>query len=227
MEVSDPDLFCVWTWYPDLFCHCFQGDQKWLAQAMNIASRAFAVLLPKPVAAHFFLFRRELPSKTKLSMVAVIFRSNSMSSSSKTKVGCFVFVSSCFVFCLCFILPLEPFFYHLPPWYSQTKYTFLSAQAHEAIQKNDTGKQRKQTKKTCDLSLRRVCLCQHTCRCRTPRLCFSGGGTFPRINLRPCERDLRIDVQYVWAPQNGSFRKRILLKMHTCALSLGLLWLAL
>ena len=34
------------------------------------------------VAAHFFLFRRELPSKTKRRMVAVVFRSNSTSSSS-------------------------------------------------------------------------------------------------------------------------------------------------
>ena len=51
--------------YPDLFCHCFQEDQKWLAQD---TSRACAVSLPKPVAAHFFLFRRELPSKTKRRM---------------------------------------------------------------------------------------------------------------------------------------------------------------
>ena len=92
-EVSDRDLFCVWTWYPDLFCHCFQGDQKWRAQAMNIASRAFAVSLPKPVAAHFFLFRRELPSNTKRRMVVVVFRSNSTSSPSSTKVRCFVFIS--------------------------------------------------------------------------------------------------------------------------------------
>ena len=50
----------------------------------------------------------------------------------------------CFVFCLCFILPLEPFFYHLPPWYV---HSFLGGQARDAVQKNDTRKQRKQTKK--------------------------------------------------------------------------------
>ena len=83
---------------------------------MNIASRAFAVSLPKPVAAHFFLFRREcvaFESKAKdgccclqkqLYLVAFL-----------DEVGCFVFALFCFVFCLCFILPLEPFFYHLLP----------------------------------------------------------------------------------------------------------------
>ena len=72
---------------------------------MNIASRAFAVSLPKPAAAHFFLFGRELPSKTKRRMVAVVFKSNSTLSSSQTKVGCFVFVSFCFVFvCVSFRL---------------------------------------------------------------------------------------------------------------------------
>ena len=72
---------------------------------MNIASRAFAVSLPKPVADYFFLFRRELPPKTKRRMVAVVFRSNSPSSPFKTKVGCFFlfhFASSfvCVSFCL-------------------------------------------------------------------------------------------------------------------------------
>ena len=197
---------------------------------MNIASRAFAVSLPKPVAAHFFLFRRELSSKIKRRMVAVVFRSNPTSSSSQTNVGCFVFVSFCFIFlfvsfgfnfCLCFILPLKPFFYHLPPWFATYVHSFLGAQAREAIQKNDTGKQRKQTKK-CDLSSRRVLLCQQTCR--TQRPWFSGGGPFPRINQRPCERGLRIDVglRCVWTPQNGPFRKRIFLKTYTCARSVRL-----
>ena len=37
---------------------------------------------------------------------------------------------------------------------------------------------------------------------------------------RPCEQGLWIDVRYMWTPQNGSFRKRIFLKMYTCARSL-------
>ena len=85
----------MWTRYPDLFHHCFQCDQKRLAQAINNASRAFAVSLPKPAAAHFLLFRRALPSKTKCRVFAVVVRSNSTSSISKTKVG---------FFCFCFIL---------------------------------------------------------------------------------------------------------------------------
>ena len=48
-----------------------------------------------------------------------------------------------------------------------------------------------------------------------------GGGTFPWINPRPCERGLRIDVRYVWTPQNGSFWKRI--RVHV-ALVLPLLF---
>ena len=55
----------------------------------------------------------------------------------------------------------------------------------------------------------------------TQRPWFSGGGTFPWINPRPCERGLRIDVRYVWTPQNGSFRKRIFLKTYPCARSLN------
>ena len=50
---------------PDLFCHCFQGDQKWHAQAMNIASRAFAVSLPKSVAAHFFFVSKGVAFENK------------------------------------------------------------------------------------------------------------------------------------------------------------------
>ena len=72
--------------------------------------------------------------------------------------------------------------------------------------------------KKCNLSWKRVGLCQHICR--TQRPCFSGGDTFPRINPGPCERGIRIDVRYVWTNQNGSFRKRIFLKTYTCARSL-------
>ena len=72
---------------------------------MNIASRAFAVSLPKPVAANFFLFRRELPSNTIRRIVSVLFRSNSTSSSSRRRSGVlfvFHFASSfvCVSFCL-------------------------------------------------------------------------------------------------------------------------------
>ena len=86
-------------------------------------------------------------SKAKHRMVAVVFRSNSTvtSSSSLTKVGCFVFVSFCFVDN--FILPLEPFFYHLLPRSANYVPSFLGAQAREAIQKNDTGKQTETNKK--------------------------------------------------------------------------------
>ena len=64
--------------------------------------------------------------------------------------------------------------------------------------------------------------------CRTQRPWFSGGGTFPRINPRPCERGLRIDLRYVWTPQNGSrsVRKRIFFEMYMCAHSLNLLFVA-
>ena len=48
-----------------IFSATVSKDQNWLAQAINIASRACAVSLPKLVATHLFLFRRELPSKTK------------------------------------------------------------------------------------------------------------------------------------------------------------------
>ena len=140
-EVSDQDLFCVWTWYPDLFCHCFQGGQNWLAKAMNIASRAFAVSLPKPVAAHFFLFRKQNVGWLPLSSEATLPRRLLW-----RRLGVlfsFHFASSI----LCFILPLEPFFYHLPPRFTNYVPSFLGAQAREAIQKNDTGKQREQTKK--------------------------------------------------------------------------------
>ena len=85
------------------FLPLFPRRSKMACPSDDYASCAFAVSFPKPVAAHFFLFRRELPSKTKRSMVAVVVRSNSTSSSTWTKVGCFVFVSYCFVFCLCFI----------------------------------------------------------------------------------------------------------------------------
>ena len=38
---------------------------------------------------------------------------------------------------------------------------------------------------------------------------------------RPCERGLRIDVRYVWTPQNGSFRKRIFWKRIRVHIALG------
>ena len=53
---------------------------------------------------------------------------------------------------------------------------------------------------------------QHTCRTQSPW--FSGGGTFPGIYPRPCERGLRIDVRHVWTLQNGSFLKQIFLKTY-------------
>ena len=54
-------------------------------------------LIAETGSSSFLFFRRELPSKTKRKMVAVVFRSNSTSSSPSTKVGCFVFVSFRFV----------------------------------------------------------------------------------------------------------------------------------
>ena len=69
-------------------------------------------------------------------------------------------------------------------------------------------------KKKCDLSSRRVRLYQHTCR--THRPCFLGGGTFPRINPRPCERGLRD-----WRTIRVDTPKRICLKTYACARSLS------
>ena len=102
-EVSDPDLYLRVNMVSGSFLPLFPRRSKMACPSDEYASCAFAVSLPKPVAAHFFLFRRELPSKTKRSMVAVVVRNNSTSFSSWTKVGCFVFVSYCFVFCLCFL----------------------------------------------------------------------------------------------------------------------------
>ena len=100
-------------------------------------------LVAETGAAHFFLFRS--PSKIKRRMVAVAFRSNSTSSSSSTKVGCFVFVSFCFVFCLFSFCLWSLFFFFITCLHdSQTTYTPSSGHKHV---KNDTGKQRKRTKR--------------------------------------------------------------------------------
>ena len=181
---------------------------------------------------------REGPKRSKSSLVAetgrssqFLFVSKGVAFENKTEDGCcclqkqhylVAFLDEGGVFCFCFILlrllfvfhfafGLEPFFYHLPPWFANYVHSFRGAQAREAIQKYDTGKQRKQTKKV-RFELQS---CPYT---EAPW--FSGGGTFPRINPRPCERGLRIDVRYVWTPQNGSFRKPIFLKTYTCARSL-------
>ena len=125
----------------------------------------------------------------------------------------FLFVSFCFVFCLCFILPLEPSFVtYLHD--SQTTYTPSSEHKHVKQYRRATLASKGNQRKKCDLSSKRVRLCQH--KCRTHR--------WRHVSLdhpRPCERGLRIDVRYVWTPQNGSFRKRIFLKTYTCARSLS------
>ena len=106
----------------------------------NIASRACAVSLPKPVAAHFFLFRRELPSKTKRRM-----------DSGHMKCGYFqrqlylaVFPDEGRrVFLLSFHFPLDFFFFFITCLHIKVHKLpslIFGAQAREAIQKNGTGK---------------------------------------------------------------------------------------
>ena len=157
----------------------------------------------------FFLFRRKLPSKTKRRMVAVVFRSNSTSSAFLDEGRVFLFLfhfASSFV-CVSFCLWSLSFITCLHDSQSTYTCTILPRGTSTWSNTEEQHWQAKETnKKKCDLSSRRV---------RTQRPWFSGGGTFPRINPRPCERGLRIDVRYVWTPQNGSFRKRIFL-VYVC-----------
>ena len=197
---------------PDRFCHCFQGDQRWLAQAMNIASRACAVSLPKRVAAHFFSFQRELPWKTKWRMVSVVFRSSSTSSSSQTKVRSVVFISFSFGFGAFLFSPASMIrkLRTLLLWGTST----WSNAEERHWQAKETSKQTKNTiwarGKSVSVKI------EHSGQ----RPWFSDGDTSPRDNPHPCGRGLRIDVRHVWTPQNESSRKRIFLKTYTCARSL-------
>ena len=122
------------------------------------------------------------------------------------------------MFCFCFILLRLFFCVSFRLWSisfitclhdSQTTYTPSSGHKHVKQYRRTTLASKGNKQKRCDLSSRRVRLCQH-----------KGGGTFPGIHPRPCERGLRIDIRYVWTPQNGSFRKRIFFKTYTCARSL-------
>ena len=104
---------------------------------------AYAASLPEPVTAHFFLFRRELPSKSKRRMDFGHKKCGSLQKQldfvffpDKGRVFCFGFLS----LRLSFITCLHDL---------QTTYTLsgFGAQAREAIRSmDDTGKQRKQAK---------------------------------------------------------------------------------
>ena len=196
------------------FLPLFPRRSKWLAHAINIASRACAVSLPKPVAAIFFegsCLRKQNGGWLLLSSEATLprrlLRRRSGVFFCFILLRLFVCVSFC-LWSLSFITCLHD------------TYTPSLGHKHVTQYKRTTLTSKGNKQKKCDLSLRRVRLCQHTCR--TQRPWFSGGATFPWINPHPCERGLQIDVRYVWTPQlqNGSFRKRIFSKTYTCARSL-------
>ena len=170
---------------------------------VNVVSGSFLPPFPrrqKMACPSDVLLHVHLQSRCRNRQQLICFDSKGYAFENKTEDGCcclhkqlylVVFSDEGQVFCLCFILPLEPFLYHLPPGFANYVHSFLGAQAGEAIQRSDTAKQRKQTKikkRDCDLSSRLVRLCQHTCRTQRPS--FSCGGTFPGIIPRPCERDL-------------------------------------
>ena len=98
---------------------------------MNIASRACAVSLPKPVAAYFFLFRRELPSKTKRRMDS----GHRKCGYCQKQLCIVVFPDEGRVFCFCLTLLRLSFITCL---HSQTMYTHSSRHKH-VTQKNDNG----------------------------------------------------------------------------------------
>ena len=116
---------------------------------------------------------------------AVVFRSNVNSTSSPSQTT---------IRSVLLLFPFaSAFFCHLPSWIANYVHSF-GAQAREAIQKNHmklASKGNKQ-KMRFELEVRPSLPTVGTLVRQGAR--FSGGGSFPRINPRPCERGLRIDV---------------------------------
>ena len=159
--------------------------------AQKMAATGFGNLkLPKPVAAIFFegsCLRKQNGGWLLLSSEATLPR-RLLRRRSGVFFVLFHFASSfvCVSFCLwslSFITCLHD------------TYTPSLGHKHVTQYKRTTLTSKGNKQKKCDLSSRRVRLCQHTCR--TQRPWFSGGATFPWINPHPCERGLRIDIRYV------------------------------
>ena len=125
--------------------------------------------LTKPVAAHFSLFGRELPSKTKRRMVQVLLSSEATLPRHLLRrrsgvLSLFHFASSfvCVSFCL-WSLSVITCLHD-----SQTTYTPFLGHKHVKQYRRTTLASKGNKQKKCDLNSRRVLLCQHTCRTQRP-----------------------------------------------------------
>ena len=159
-----------------------------------------------------FVSKRVFPSKTKRRMDSGHRKWGYL----QRQLYLVVFLDEGRVFCFCSILLWLSFITCLHS--SQTAYTPFSGHKHVKQCRRTTlaSKGNKQKNAICARGKFVSVNIEHSGQ----RPWFSGGGTFSRINPRPCERGLFVDVRHVWTPQNGSFRKRIIFKTYTCARSL-------